>query len=76
MECPCCKQAVDPTEHPGLVINRMAYLRSQVITLEEICARGALPKEKPSETFNRIANVIAIKKQHKDELVQLAMLVR
>lgn len=35
MICPCCKTPLDPKEHPGLTINRRAYLRSQLITLRE-----------------------------------------
>lgn len=40
MKCPCCGEDVDHAQHPGLVINRKAYLRSQIVTMEEQYERG------------------------------------
>jgi hypothetical protein len=71
MNCPCCKQSVDPKEHPGLVINRRAYLRSQLISMEATFERNThrAPKtmkqqlEWAAQQINLGEAIIAYKKE-------------
>jgi hypothetical protein len=33
VNCPTCHTVIDPLEHPGLIINRRAFIGSQLLTL-------------------------------------------
>lgn len=35
IECPCCGTSVDVKEHRGIIINRRAWLGSQLVALRE-----------------------------------------
>lgn len=47
IQCPCCNNPVDPREHRGIVINRNAWLGSQLVTLREQATRLANRKPNP-----------------------------
>jgi hypothetical protein len=78
VNCPCCKQPVDPKEHPGLVINRSAYLRSQLISMEAVFERNThrVPKsmkqqlEWAAQQINLGEAIIAFKNELK-KLVEI-----
>lgn len=80
MNCPCCQQPVDLKKHRGLAINRSAYLRSQLIALEQAYARAALfvPKKSMQATeapfAEQTARLLTIRTRiimYEDELKRL-----
>lgn len=50
--CPTCRTTISLDDHPGLGINRVAYINSQLLTLREMVSRArpiAMTMRKDSE---------------------------
>lgn len=47
IQCPCCETPVDPHKQPGIVMNKVASIGSQLVSLKEQSAKLANRKPNP-----------------------------
>lgn len=67
IQCPCCNNPVDPREHRGIVINRNAWLGSQLVSLREQAIR--LANRKPNPPLLTKIDLEEQKKSVQDQIV-------